>query len=325
MKQQLFVQRYAEDWQRFQDLVKDLEAGEFIASGKRYLEFARLYRQICHLQSIAINRNYSRVLVDELNDLVLRGHRQLYRRRSRLFYSILNFFYQEFPQLVRREVKIVLVATTLFYLPAIILFLNVSHSPDLIYSVFEPGVVSDFESMYDPENKKLGEARNAETDVLMFGYYIRNNIGVAFHTFSTGLLLGIGSIFYLIYNGIVLGAVAAHLTKVGFTGTFFPFVIGHGSFELTAITLAGAAGLKLGYSLIAPGEYSRIDALRRASKVAIKLIYGVIVMLLIAAFIEAFWSANGLLPASYKYAVGIVLWILVIGYLTLFGRHYGTR
>jgi uncharacterized membrane protein SpoIIM required for sporulation len=117
-----------------------------------------------------------------------------------------------------------------------------------------------------------------------------------------------------------MGAVAGHLTNAQFTEIFFTFVVGHGSFELTAICISGAAGLQLGYALLAPGNYSRIEALKRASKVAIQLVYGVIIMLVIAAFIEAFWSSNNILMPWQKYWVGGFLWTLVIAYLVFSGR-----
>ena len=154
----------------------------------------------------------------------------------------------------------------------------------------------------------------------MFGFYIQNNISVSFRTFASGLVFGIGSAFFLIFNGALIGAVAAHLTSVGFYVTFSTFVIGHGSFELTAIVLSGAAGLKLGHALLAPGQFTRTQALKNAAAIAIRMIYGVIIMLLIAAFIEAFWSSNNSFPAVTKYAVGGCLWFLVICYFLFSGR-----
>jgi uncharacterized membrane protein SpoIIM required for sporulation len=180
--------------------------------------------------------------------------------------------------------------------------------------------VDNFEEMYNPVNRTLGSARESDTNWQMFGFYISNNIGVSFRTFASGLLFGVGSIFFLVFNGLIFGAVAGHLTNVQYTETFFTFVVGHGSFELTAIVISGAAGLKLGYHLLNPGNRTRLDALKQAGSIAIRLVYGVIVMLVIAAFIEAFWSSNNILVAWQKYAVGAGLWILVIAYLTLSGR-----
>lgn len=108
---------------------------------------------------------------------------------------------------------------------------------------------------------------------------------------------------------------------MGYTDTFWPFVIGHGAFELTAIVLAGAAGLKLGAALIAPGPVTRATALRQAAAVSVKLIGGVIVFLVLAAFIEAYWSSSTSIASSVKYTVGAALWLLVLFYLFASGRN----
>ena len=127
-------------------------------------------------------------------------------------------------------------------------------------------------------------------------------------------------LFFLFFNGLMIGAVAGHLTDVGFGETFWPFVVGHGAFELTAIALSGAAGLKLGWALLAPGALRRGEALRVAAKTSVRLIGGVMLFLLIAAFIEAYWSSMTWPQPTTKYLVGAALWTLVIAYLTLAGR-----
>jgi uncharacterized membrane protein SpoIIM required for sporulation len=154
----------------------------------------------------------------------------------------------------------------------------------------------------------------------MFGYYIMHNIGIAFQTFASGLLFGLGSAFFLFFNGLMIGAVAGHLTHIGYGQTFWSFVIGHGAFELSAIALAGAAGLQLGWALIAPGRLPRAEALQLAARKSVLLICGVMLFLLIAAFIEAYWSSRtGLAPLT-KYLVGAALWCLVATYLLFAGR-----
>ena len=119
---------------------------------------------------------------------------------------------------------------------------------------------------------------------------------------------------------IHIGAVAGHLSEIGYGSTFWSFVIGHGAFELTAITLAGAAGLQLGWALIAPGRHARSEALRLAAAQAVKLVAGVVIMLLIAAFVEAYWSSMTLASSSLKYWVGAALWLLVAIYFLAVGR-----
>lgn len=320
MKQGQFEALYQPVWLKLEKLLVELETKKRVLLAVELAEFAPLYRKLCHFHALAKERQYSSYLVDKLGDLVVRGHQQLYRRKQPLVEQFLRFVVSDFPRLVRQEQGYFWFASALLYLPALLFFLAVQWQPDLVYTMMAPDQVDSFEGMYNPSNRTLGSARESGTNWQMFGFYISNNIGVSFRTFASGLAWGVGSIFFLVYNGLIFGAVAGHLTNVQFTETFFTFVVGHGSFELTAIVISGAAGLKLGYHLLNPGNCTRIDALRQAGKVAIRLVYGVIIMLVIAAFIEAFWSSNNVLLPWQKYTVGAALWLLVIAYFTLSGR-----
>jgi uncharacterized membrane protein SpoIIM required for sporulation len=157
----------------------------------------------------------------------------------------------------------------------------------------------------------------------MFGYYIRHNIGLAFQCFAGGLLAGVGSLFFLAYNGAFFGALAGYLTQRGLSDTFYSFVVTHAAFELTAIVLAGAAGLRIGHSLLAPGRLTRRQALVAASRESVVIIYGVTTLLLIAAAVEAFWSSARWVPAELKYSIAALCWVSVFAYLILQGRRAG--
>jgi uncharacterized membrane protein SpoIIM required for sporulation len=194
-------------------------------------------------------------------------------------------------------------------------------APELIYSLAEPSQVAMMEQMYDPANRRLGRERQADTDLMMFGFYIYNNISIDFRTFAGGLLFGTGSVFFLAFNGLYFGAIAAHITSQGYVETFWGFVAGHSAFELTALTLFGTAGLALGYRAIAPGQKGRWHAIRDAARDVLPLIYGGTVLSVLAAFIEAFWSSTTWPPAWLKYLVGLSLWLLTYAYLLLMGRN----
>ena len=252
----------------------------------------------------------------------MRGHQQFYRHRSHLGAQIIRFLFGGFPRLVRSEWRSVCVASLLFFGSLGLMGLLTYLYPELIYSLVSPDQVSNMEHMYDPDARRLGRfsERGSGDDWMMFGFYIMNNIGIAFQTFASGLLLGLGSLFFLLFNGLMIGGVAGHLTRIGYGEPFWSFVIGHGAFELTAIALAGAAGLKLGWALLAPGRLPRGEALRLAAGKAIQLVCGVILFLLVAAFIEAFWSSTTFASPDIKYAVGSGLWLLVLSYLLLGGR-----
>jgi len=132
------------------------------------------------------------------------------------------------------------------------------------------------------------------------------------------------ALFYLIFNGVYIGAFTGYIVDAGLAERFFSFTAGHSSFELLAICLSGAAGLKLGYSLIAPGRLTRTAALRVAAEEAIPLMIGVAGMLFIAAAIEAFWSPRTFLAPIIKYAIGVSLWVVHAVYFLLAGRGHGS-
>lgn len=344
MKQLAFEQRYASEWAAFAAVVQpqpkrkplksaakpdnaehetkakaETKPGE-IEANTVATDLPRAYRRLCHQLAVARSRQYSPMLVNRLNQLALSGHRALYSKRPSPWGGMAEFLLAGFPRLLRQEWKLFLLASLLFYLPLLITAWVIQLQPEFVYSIMDYGTVADFESMYEPSADRVGNPRGADSDFFMFGYYIMNNIGIAFRTFASGLLFGIGAVFILLYNGLFIGAATGHIMQLGYHETFFSFVVGHGSFELTAITIAGAAGLKIGLALLIPRGLTRLAALRLAAGTAIKLVYGAFVMLLIAAFIEAFWSSISTVSPATKYQVGALLWALVAIYLGLAGR-----
>ena len=320
MKQSQFETRHQAQWQRFEQLLGRLERGKARADECR--QFPQDYRRLCQHLALARERGYSSYLVDPLEQLALRGHQQFYRHRSQAGTQLLGFVLAGFPQLVRQQWRFVLASSLLFFGSLLSIALLIQFYPDLVYSVVDTAQVEQMQNMYDPASSRLGRSleRAASEDWMMFGYYIMHNIGIAFQTFASGLLLGVGSVFFLFFNGLMIGAIAGHLTQIGSGPVFWPFVIGHGAFELTAIVLSGAAGLKLGWALIAPGRLTRGEALLRAARKSVQLVGGVIVFLLIAAFIEAYWSSLTWPAPWIKYLVGAGLWTLVGLYLIYAGR-----
>lgn len=327
MNQDRFTEKYQAQWKQFETWLDSQDKD--IPKSRRpvtsiSVEVPHLYRQLCHHLSLAQSRNYSAHLIDYLNRLTLRGHQYLYRARNNSISGFGDFIFYEFPSLIREHWKLFWLAMLLFYGPFVAIGLAIQISPELVFSVIPPEQVSQFRSMYDPAAEHIGKERPSDDDFYMFGYYIYNNIGVSFRTFAGGMLFGLGSIFFLIYNGLIIGAVTGHLIQIGYSETFLSFVIGHGSFELTAIIISGMAGLNLGLAMIRPGQYSRIEALKQAGKLSLKLIYGVIIMLVIAAFLEAFWSSKGSISPDTKFIVGSVLWGFILVYFLFIGRRRAT-
>jgi uncharacterized membrane protein SpoIIM required for sporulation len=211
-----------------------------------------------------------------------------------------------------------LAAAVLFYLPALVTLVLMQLRPELAHTLFSSAQLAQFEKMYDPANAHIG--RSSGTDMQMFGFYVMNNVSIAFRTFASGLLFGVGAIYVLGANGMLIGGVAGHLTAIGYGGPFWRFVVGHSAFELSALVIAGGAGLHLGLTLLMPGRQQRGPALVAAGWVGAQLALGAFAMLLAAAFIEAYWSSIAALPDALKFGSGALLWVLVPGWLWRGGR-----
>ena len=311
MKQQHFEALYDDQWKRFEKVLNEKHPDQ---------AFAKQFRTVCHHYALAKKRRYSAYLIDRLNQLVVSGHQKLYTNTSQSPHLAINFFLTDFPRMLRRNHKYVLASTLLFLVPGMVAFLGCFFGDNFVYSLMPIDNVKSMEAMYDPSTQGDIGNRTSESDVYMFGFYIKNNISIAFRTFAGGILFGLGSIFFLVFNGLMIGGVAGHLTQLSYTSTFYPFVIGHGAFELTAIVFSGAAGLKIGFALIAPGVYSRLDALQNAAKQSAVIMIGSTVMLVIAAFIEAFWSSSQSLGENLRYIVGGFFWLLVFLYCFYAGK-----
>lgn len=320
MNQTQFEHHYAPTWDDFEKILTKLE--ERIPSiTPDAVGFPASYRRLCNHYALAVSRHYSPALVDRLHGLVLRGHRQLYKRKDSITRHTLGFIAVDFPQEIRAHGRLFWLAFALFFAPAILVGITTFGQPLMLHAIAGEQMAAQFEQMYEPGGDAVGPRalRSGDSEFAMFGFYIYNNISIGFRTFAGGIVFGLGTAFLLIYNGIFIGAVAGHLSHPPFNAQFWPFVSGHSSFELLAIVISGASGLRLGLALIRRRGYRRLDALRQAAPGAARLVLGAALMLLVAAFIEAFFSGSSL-PPSVKYWLGVGGWPALALYFTLSGR-----
>ena len=317
MKQAPFEAAHAREWSEFEQFLEK-------KTGFDPAEMPARFRRVCQHLALAAERRYSADLVDRLNRLALRGHHALYANRRRESQQVLEFMLAGFPRLVRQEWRLVTAAAVLFFGPLLALIALLQQFPDFAHYLLAPEQIANFHQMYDPANRRIG-MREADTNVMMFGFYIWNNVRIGFQTFAGGMLAGVGSAWFLGANGVIIGAVAGYLTQAGFGETFWSFVAGHSALELVAIVLSGAAGFKLGLAVIAPGNLSRKAALIAAARPAVRMMYGAAMMFLGAAFVEAFWSPLTEVPFPVKIGAGIAAWIVLLGYLLLGGRARAAR
>lgn len=317
-----FEQLYEDEWRELESLLDQVlrrhqPDSSSPVSGAR---LAALYRRACEHLALARARSYPSYLIARLDRITSEAHQVIYYRREFGVDYIKRLIAVDFPAAVRSHKWYVLAAAATLMVPTIVVGLLVYRRPELILSVVNAETAASFQDMYSPTAQSIGRTREASTDWMMFGFYIRNNIGVAFQCFAGGLFAGLGTLFFLAYNGAYSGAIAGYLTEHGLSSTFYGFIVTHSAFEMTAIVLAGAAGLRIGRAVVAPGRLTRLQALVASTRESIVLLYGVTAMLLVAAAIEAFWSSASWIPPSIKYGVAAICWTAVCGYFIVQGR-----
>jgi len=316
MTEQSFIKRRSDTWNEF---------SSFIRGSKKYLKknsvpFIKCFREITQDLNTAKAHNFDPVIIERLNALVNEGNQILYSQNSFPFKTLLNFIIKVFPQKVRLHWRGILAVSLLFYGIAFFLGYLCVNSPGTARELIPYYQIRSIENMYNPESKNFLTPRSVTNDADMFGYYIYNNISIAFRIFAGGIFAGFGSLLFLCINAGFLGIIGGHIIEIGYTKTFFPFIIAHSSFELTAIVFSAYAGLLLGYRFFITNGLSRGASIKKAGKDAMPIIAGSALMLFIAAIIEAFWSSKHFFPMPLRIGSGIILWVLLLIYFLFAGR-----
>jgi uncharacterized membrane protein SpoIIM required for sporulation len=222
----------------------------------------------------------------------------------------------EFPVALRRNWKFFMMSLALFGVPLVLGIIIALTSEEGALQIVP---AAQLQGVVDAYSQGFDEGRATGVDAGMAGFYVYNNVGIAFRCFATGILFGAGSIFFLVYNGLVIGTVTGYVAQAGFGGNILTFMCGHGPFELTAIVISGAAGLRMGYALVDTGGRTRIGSLRASAPDIARMIVGAAAMLVIAAAIEGFWSPSAA-PAPVKWTFSAAFSFLVVGFLLFAGR-----
>ena len=314
-----FVERRQKDWNELEGVVwRASRQGLRRLPVEEIARISPLYHDLCSDLARAQAARYSAPLVEYLQGLTATSHTLLYgpfarvkRARRRLLYLV-----GAFPRAVRAHKGAMILAALLFFFPFTCGALAAMHDPSFAFRIVPEAMLRPLTEAYA---KGFDEGRGSGEGVMMAGFYVNNNVGIALRCFALGIFGGLGSAFYLVHNGLSIGAVLGYVASQGAGDNILTFVVGHGSLELGAIVLAGGAGMSLGWSVVAPGDRTRLASLQAVAKDTLVIVCGAAVMLLMAAGIEAFWSGSPV-PSVVKRAVGATLFVLVSLFLALGGR-----
>lgn len=310
-KSERFVEENRGDWNSLRNILIKIRKHKLKSLTNEELEsFPKLYRKVCQDLAQARMLKLSPDVLEYLNSLTASSHEQLYYMKAITLREIKNFFIIHLPKTIIQNIIFIIISGVLFVGSGVVTYKMVRVNPDLAFNIIEERSLNSFNSMH---SDSPDDGREFEINTLMVSYYIQHNISIAFLSFATGIFLGLGTIYFLLFNGIYLGCIFAHITNQGHGYNILQFVTGHSFLELGGLIIAGAAGLLLGYSVLGSWKNYSFDIINSSKNRILILISSAFFMVGSAAFVEGFIS-----PSDLPYPVKVLTLVISIILFTLY-------
>lgn len=296
-------------WERLAKLLAQAEEGRLGQLTRAELqETALLYRQVASDLSTLRQDSTARAYTEHVNQLLARAHHIIYSSRRTSFRDILLFLRDEYPALVQRRMRYVLLSLGITLFGALLGSVLTLARPQFMHQLLGPAMVATI------ERHEMWTHSVVAVAPAMSGWLMTHNLTVCFMAFATGILFGVGPIYFMFFNGLLLGVVGAACQQHGMSLDLWSFVAPHGSLELPSIILSGAAGLRLGHGVVFPGLYRWRDSITTAGVDATRMVAGIVPLLVMAGTLEGFFSPSSA-PVWLKFSVGCVLFSLLLVWL----------
>jgi uncharacterized membrane protein SpoIIM required for sporulation len=303
------------DWRRLENLLNRFERGQRASlTDDEVIAIPVLYRATLSSLSMARAISLDKSLIDYLESLSARAYFCVYGARTTLWERLARFFVRDWPDAVRELWRETLAAAAMTVLGVVVAFLLVRRSPEWFSAFVSPDMAEgrDPGASYKQLYETLHGPQHFDGLSYLATFLFTHNAGVALFSFALGFACCLPTAFLTIQNGLVLGAFLALFAQQGLAVELGGWLSIHGTTEIFAITLAGAAGFHIGWSLAFPGVQSRMDALVTAGRKAAIVMAGVVVMLMAAGLLEGY--GRQLIQSTFlRYAIGaamLTMWLL---------------
>lgn len=310
-----WLEKRQSHWKHLESLLHQVKGSGLRSLTRSELqELGLLYRQaaadLSALREDPTGKSYAR----SLNLLLSRAHNTIYAGEKSSARGIIHYYRNTYPQIFRDNVTLIIAAFFLFVAGALAGLLLSLTRPDFMRAFLPPHILDTIEHHKMWTDSVVSVAPAASSMIMT------NNITVSFLTFLYGLLTaGLGTVFMLVFNGVLIGAVGTACWLGDMSLPLWSFVAPHGILELPAIFIAGGAGLRLAQGLLFPGLLSRSDSLVKSGGEAVRLLMGTVPILVIAGLIEGFISPSAL-PWPWKFALSGSIGVIFFGYLFFCAR-----
>jgi uncharacterized membrane protein SpoIIM required for sporulation len=300
-------------WARLENLVQRSNRGVAALSHSELQELGLLYRQTASDLAAVREDASSKQLAAYLSQLLGRSHNLIYMGHRPKVSQLLEFYGVTYPRIFRETLPQTLLALAMFAVTALAAWVITAHDPGFAYRMLGPHMMETI------EQRKMWTDSVVTIKPLASSGIMTNNLSVSFTTFALGITAGIGTIWMMVVNGLLIGVIGAATWRAGMALQLWSFVAPHGVLELPAIFIAGGAGLEIARGLLFPGLLPRRESLARAGGRAARLLLGTIPLLIIAGVVEGFFSPSNASVAA-KFALAAVLFTFLLTYLLLVSR-----
>ncbi len=309
-----WLEKRQSHWTRLERLL-DQGAGQGLKSLTRLelQELGLLYRQaaadLSTLREDPSGKSYAR----SLNLLLARAHNTIYAGQKSSPWSIVHFYRYTYPQIFRRNLYLISTAFLLFVVGGLAGMLLSITQPEFMHAFLGPNMMASI------DHRKMWTDSVVAVKPLAASGIMTNNMGVSFFAFAFGITAGIGTVYMMVFNGVMIGVIGVACWLGGMSLSLWSFVAPHGVLELPAIFIAGGAGLRIAQGMLFPGWLPRRDSLAKAGGEAVRLLLGTVPTLIVAGLIEGFFSSSPY-PPALKFAVAGVVATIFFGYLFFCAR-----
>ncbi|MBA3940087.1 MAG: hypothetical protein C0520_02625 [Sphingopyxis sp.] len=309
------------DWIAFDLLLTKLEKkGAKALTSDELLQLPLLYRATLSSLSIARATSLDKALLGHLEALSIRGYFLVYGVRESRLNRLRRFFLYDWPAAVRAVWKETIVIALIIILGALTSYSLVANNPEWYFN-FVPEEMSggrDPRATAEYLQSTLGHGKEADDDAesglhVFATYLFTHNSQVSILSFALGFAFGVPTMMLEYYQGIGLGAMLAVFAGKGLGFDFGGWLFIHGTTELFAAALSGAAGLRIGTAVVFPGARGRLQAASEAGRTAGKVMVGVILMLLVAGLLEGF-GRQLITDTMLRYGIGTLMLAFWLAY-----------
>ena len=294
MNEATFIKQNKKKWEEFEKLIK---SGQNSTADK----LAEIYIKIT--DDLAFSRTHFQQsqLTGYLNNLASDIHLSIYKNKKEESSRFINFWRWELPQVMSQSLKYVLISFVIFVVSGIVGALSAAHDDTFVRLIMGDQYVNATLSNIDKGDPMAVYKQMGQTE--MFLGITFNNIRVSFLVFVAGIFTSIASGYLLFSNGIMLGAFQYFFYQKGLLMTSALTIWIHGTLEISAIIIAGAAGIIMGNGLLFPGTYSRLQSFKNGAKRGLKIIIGLVPIFILAGFLEGFVTRMTGIPDLFKIAI----------------------